>query len=45
MNVLSVNFWVSTLASTFITLVCIYLIKKAAGAINIPVVNEIAQAV
>ena len=45
MNIFSVNFWVQALASALVTLICIYLIKKAAGAINVPVVNEIANAV
>ena len=45
MNLFSLNFWATSLASAFITLLCIYLIKKAAAAVNVPVVNEIANAV
>ena len=45
MNILSVNFWLSALASAFITLLCIWLIKKAAAAANVGVLNEIAQSV
>lgn len=45
MNIFSVNFWISSLASAFITLLCIYLIKKAATASNVGVLNEIANAV
>ena len=45
MNVFSLNWWVSTLTATLVTMVFIYLIKKATAAVNIPVVSDIAQAV
>ena len=45
MNIFSLNFWASSLASAFITLLCIYLIKKAAAASNVGVLNDIAQSV
>ena len=45
MNILSVNFWVSAFVSTFITLLMIYLIKKIAGTVHIPVVSQVAEAV
>lgn len=45
MNVFSVNWWVSTLVSTLVTMVFIYLIKRATSAVNIPVLSDIAQEV
>lgn len=45
MNVFSPNWWLSTLAATMVTMVFIYLIKKATAAVNIPVVSQIAQEV
>lgn len=45
MNIFSVNWWVSTLVSTLVTMAFIYLIKKATAAVNIPYVSEMAQAV
>ncbi len=45
MNIFSVNFWLSSLASAFITLLCIFIIKKVAAAANVGVLNEIAQSV
>lgn len=45
MNVFSLNWWVSTLMATLVTMVFIYLIKRATAAVNIPVVSEIAQQV
>ena len=45
MNVFSVNWWVSTLVSTLVTMVFIYLIKRATSAVNIPVLSGIAQEV
>lgn len=45
MNVFSVNWWASTLVSTFITMIFIYIIKKATAAVEIPVVSTIAAEV
>lgn len=41
----SVSFWVQLFMSTFLTMLMIYLIKKATSAVNIPIVSDIAQAV
>lgn len=45
MSIFSVNFWASALASAFITLLCIWMIKKVAAVANVGVLNEIAQSV
>lgn len=45
MRIFSVNFWVQAFVSTFMTMLMIYLIKKIAGTVQIPVVSEVAQAV
>lgn len=45
MNVFSINWWVSTLVSTLVTMVFIYLIKKVTASVNIPVVSDIAASV
>jgi hypothetical protein len=45
MRIFTVNFWVQAFVSTFITMIMIYLIKKIAGTVNIPVVSDVAQAV
>ena len=45
MKVFSVNFWLSAFISTFMTMLMIYLIKKVAGTVNIPVVSEVANVV
>ena len=45
MRIFTVNFWVSAFATTFMALLMIYLIKKLAGAVNIPVVSDVANAV
>lgn len=45
MNIFSVNFWMQTFVTTFATLCCIYLIKKATSVVDIPVVSDIAAAV
>lgn len=44
-RIFSVNFWMQTFISTLITMFMIYLIKKMATAVNIPVVSEVASAV
>lgn len=41
----SAKFWVSAFTSTLVTLLMLYLIKKIAGVINVPVVSEVANAV
>ena len=45
MNIFSLNWWVSTLVSTLITMCFILIIKKATSAVNIPVVSALAQEV
>ena len=44
-KIFSVNFWVQTFVSTFITMLMIYFIKMIASKWNIPVVSDVAQAV
>lgn len=44
-RIFSPSFWVQTFVSTFITMLMIYIIKKIASAVNIPVVSEVAAAV
>lgn len=45
MNVFSLNWWLSTLASTVVTMLFIYMIKKFTASVQIPVVSDIAAAV
>lgn len=45
MNVFSPNWWLSTIASTMVTMVFIYLIKRFTSAVNIPVVSDVAAGV
>ena len=45
MNIFSLNWWTSIVASTCVTMLMIYLIKKATQKIEIPVVSQIAQEV
>ena len=45
MRILSLNFWINALASTAITMICIYLIKKANDKVNIPFVSDVVDAV
>lgn len=45
MNIFSLNWWISTLISTLVTMCFIYIIKKATSAVNIPVVSAVAQEV
>lgn len=42
---LSPSWWVSTIVSTLVTMVFIYLIKKVALRYNIPAVSTIAEEV
>ena len=44
-RIFSVNFWMQTFISALITMFMIYLLKKMATAVNIPVVSEVASAV
>lgn len=44
-KLLSPSFWMQTLISTLITMVCIYAIKKVTSKYNIPVVSAIAEEV
>ena len=44
-NLFSVNWWISMLISTMVTMFFIWLIKKAAGKVNIPVVSNVVQEV
>lgn len=44
-RIFTVNFWVQAFVSTFITMLMIYLIKKVAGTVKIPVVSDVAEAV
>ena len=45
MNAFSPSWWLSTLAATCVTMVFIYLIKRATAAVHIPLVSDIAQEV
>lgn len=45
MNIFSINFWVQTFISAFVTMCCIYIIKRVTQAVDIPVVSNIAQEV
>lgn len=40
MNLFSVNWWVSTFVSTFVTCMFIVLIKRATNTVNIPFVSD-----
>ena len=44
-RIFSVNFWVQTFISTFITMLVIFAIKKVATTYNIPVVSTVAEGV
>ena len=44
-NIFSVNWWVGMFVSTLLTMAFIWLIKKGASKVNIPVVSDIAEAV
>ena len=44
-KILSPSFWLQAFISTFMTMLMIYLIKKVAGTVKIPVVSDIADAV
>ena len=42
-NLLSINWWISTLISTMVTIFFIWLIKKMSAKVNIPVVSSIIE--
>lgn len=44
-RLLSVNFWLQLFLSTLMTMIMIYLIKKLSSKVNVPIVNEIVEAV
>ena len=44
-RLLSVNFWLQLFLSTFMTMIMIYLIKKLSSKVNVPIVNDIVEAV
>ena len=44
-RLLSVNFWLQLFLSTLMTMIMIYLIKKLSSKINVPIVNDIVEAV
>lgn len=44
-KILSINFWVQTFISTFITMIMIYIIKQIANKTNMPVVSDVANAI
>lgn len=44
-RLLSVNFWLQLFLSTFMTMVMIYLIKKLASKVNVPIMKDIVDAV
>lgn len=45
MNLLSPGWWVTMFINVFITMIFIYLIKKAMEKVNVPVVADIAKEV
>ena len=45
MKLFSVQFWLSAMLSTCVTIVCIYLIKKANEKVNLPIVSDMIDAV
>lgn len=44
-RVFTVNFWVQLFLSTFMTMVMIYVIKKANSKLRLPVINDIVESV
>lgn len=42
-NLFSVNWWISMLISTMVTIFFIWLIKKVSAKVNIPVVSSIIE--
>lgn len=44
-NLFSINWWISVIISTLITMAFIVLIKRVTEKVNIPVVSDLAQEV
>ncbi len=44
-RLLSLNFWLQLFLSTLMTMIMIYLIKKLSSKVNVPIVNDIVEAV
>lgn len=44
-NVLSLKWWIGVFTSTFITMCCIYIIKRLNQKVSIPVVSDIVEGV
>lgn len=44
-KIITPSFWISTLLTTMFTCFCIYLLKKAAAKVDVPVVSDIIQEV
>lgn len=44
-KIFTVSFWVQLFISTFMTMLMIYLIKKANAKVQLPVVSDIVDAV
>ena len=44
-RIFTVSFWVQLFLSTFMTMVMIYLIKKANAKLNLPIVSDIVEGV
>lgn len=45
MKIFSLGFWASALMATFITCICIFLLKKANEKVKIPLVRDVIEAV
>lgn len=43
MQVTKLSWWTSTLMSTLVTLIFIYIIKKATANVNIPVLSDVIK--
>lgn len=44
-RIFSVNFWVQTFVSTFMTMIMIFIIKQLFTKVNVPVVSNIVESV
>lgn len=45
MRIFSVNFWVGAFINTFITIICLYLLKMLFAKVQVPVVSEVVESV
>lgn len=45
MQITKPSWWVNMFVTTFVTMIFIYLIKKATAKVNIPVVSEMVESV